>query len=629
MANSALAKSDNPLTADQAVAGLKTYTQLACNSRNELFWVEYCPELAGRNCLVRCANGGRDYLTPEGFDVRSQVHEYGGLSWCLISDDEWVFVNQKDQQLYVQSLIDGHPDHLTDIPDVRYGEPVYDPLHHRIIAIEEDHIRPTDVINRLVAVSLVDGNRTLLHDGHDFYADLALSDDGKQLSFITWDHPAQPWTTTQWHLAELDGQGSVAHHRIIAGHDNDQSIHQPQFDRAGKLYAISDQQGWWNLCQPVSHTGVSASVNIVCALDADCITAPWQFGQHSYRIDGDDMFVIAFSEARASLLQVSQGQQVDTFAAGYSHFQSLVLSATRLFCVASSPTQLPVVIEVDRKTGAVTELTKSIWPQTKEAILEPESLVFAVADTHVQGFLYSPPHITNGEAVLPPLVIFLHGGPSACTYPVLQPKIQFWAQRGFAVLDLNYRGSTGFGRDYRLSLHEQWGVIDVNDAVMAVKSLVEQKRVDPACVFIRGSSAGGFTALAALVASDCFAAGASLYGVTDPLALTRATHKFESHYLDWLIGDPHRDLDRYVARAPFSHSGKITVPVIFFQGEQDKVVVPEQTREMAKLLAQHTRVEVHYYKEEGHGFRQPANQVDALEKEYQFYLAVVNRANFN
>lgn len=618
---------NQPISADKAVAGLKAYGQLACNRRNDVFWVEYCPELGGRNCLVCWSNGRSENLTPENFDVRSRVHEYGGLSWCLISDDEWVFVNQKDQQLYVQSFGDRHPDRLTDVPEIRYGNPVYDSHHHRIIAIEEDQIRPDDVINRLVAISLEDGSRALLHEGHDFYVDPALSHDGNQLSFITWDHPEQPWTASQWHLAALNAQGQIAEHRIIAGQGNDQSVHQPQFDSAGQVFAVSDQDGWWNVCQPVSHLGASSKVSVVCSMEAECMTAPWQFGARHYVMADTECFIIAFSQARASLLAYEAGQQKRELASEYSHFQSLTASETHLYCVAASPAQLPVVIQVDRLSGQVEELTTSTWPQPASSVVTPESIVFAVDNAHIQGFFYSPAE-SGCNAEPPPLVVFLHGGPSASTYPTLQPKIQYWAQRGFAVLDLNYRGSTGFGRAFRLSLHQQWGISDVEDAIKAVQALVDGNRVNADAVFIRGSSAGGFTALSALVASDCFAGGASLYGVTDPLALTKATHKFESHYLDWLIGDPYRDIGRYQARAPFTHSKDITVPVIFFQGELDKVVVPEQTREMARLLAQHTRVKVHYYAEEGHGFRQHVNQVDALEKEYQFFLELVSNANF-
>jgi dipeptidyl aminopeptidase/acylaminoacyl peptidase len=240
------------------------------------------------------------------------------------------------------------------------------------------------------------------------------------------------------------------------------------------------------------------------------------------------------------------------------------------------------------------------------------------------GFFYP----AMGAEKTPPLVVFIHGGPTSACYPMLDPRIQYWTQRGFAVADLNYRGSSGYGRQYRQALHWRWGEVDVEDACNVVAYLADQGLIDGQRAFIRGGSAGGYTTLCALAFQQVFRAGASLYGVSDPVALGRATHKFEGDYLDWLIGDPERDAERYAARTPLLHADNISVPVIFFQGELDAVVVPQQTRDMVAALERNgVTVEAHYYSDERHGFRRATNQAHALEQEWQFYRRVMGFAD--
>jgi dipeptidyl aminopeptidase/acylaminoacyl peptidase len=620
------AKADSPnqsatrFSAAMAVEGMTTYAQLACNQRGDLYWIAYEPNKGGINRLYR--ENAQDHsitcLTPDGFEVRSRVHEYGGLSWCLISDDEWVFVHQKDQQLYLQSTLDTQPDRLTDRPDSRFAEPVYCQAHQAIIAIEEIHQEDQEPENRLVKISLEKGDVTVLHEGYDFYSGVAVSPCGSYVSFIAWQHPNQPWTATHWLETRLSPEGEVVETHGLAGFDQAMALLQPRYTHTGERWVISDHEGWWNL-----YRYHDQALEPVWRVEADCASSPWQVGQVSYLTPeqaDSPAYVITVKQAQGALVAVTGSNVCGQFASDWQHFSALASSKTHLYAVAASETALSNIIAVEKQTGSVSVLTDNTVSVPASNIARPLPITVTHQSESVHGFFYPPSNNTEGEP--PPLVVFLHGGPTACTYPVLNPKIQYWAGQGFAVVDINYRGSSGHGRDYRMALKGQWGISDVEDCQWMVDELIARGWVNPKRVFIRGSSAGGFTALAALAFTDRFAAGASLYGVTDPLALTKATHKFESRYLDWLIGDPYRDVGLYAARAPFAHSDRITVPVLFLQGEQDRVVVPEQTREMVRLLQQRVRVEVHYYEDEGHGFRAPLNQIDALEREHRFYCSV-------
>jgi dipeptidyl aminopeptidase/acylaminoacyl peptidase len=621
-----------PLTAEQAVAGLKDYGQLACDGEGVLFWVEYRPEDAGRNCLIRYENGHQKNLTPPKFDVRSSVHEYGGLSWCLIDSHSWVFVNKQDQQLYRQTLQVDFPEQLTFQPESRFGEPHYDAQHHRILMLEEVHSKE-NVLNRVVSLCLSSGRLTVLHQGHDFYSSIALSADGQQCLFISWDHPNQPWIATQLHHCSFDVAGHVIDTSVLSGNSAvEESILQPSFDEEGNIWAVTDKSGWWNLS---CYDSKQQAFMPYWAVEADCTTAPWQFGGYHYVIAQHHVTLVRLQQACAALLQLRNGEVVRQLGGEYSQFRSVICAANKIYAVANSPSILSVVIEIDQLSGEIAELScldnsgvSHSRMNISAGLSLPRHVSFPVKNDDAYGLFYSPVEgcsARQAEDALPPLVLFFHGGPTACAYPVLNPRIQYWTQRGYAVMDLNYRGSAGYGRAYRLLLHKQWGLSDVEDAEAAADFLAQRGLINADKVFVRGSSAGGFTALAALAFSTRFAAGASLYGVTDPLALAKATHKFESHYLDWLIGSPNTEKAVYAARSPLHHAKQISVPVIFFQGELDAVVVPEQTRAMVQALKdQSTPVEAYYYTQEGHGFRSSENVADALEKEYAFYQRIVD-----
>jgi len=591
-------------SAAQAVAAGTDFAELKA-SIDGLFWVEFRP--ADGACRVwhwlyhqaRC-------LTPEGFSVRSRVYEYGGGSFCL-GGDGLLFVNEKDQQVYTQVLDGSAPVALTFDSACRYGDLQWH--DGMLLMVEERHTEQVE--HRLVALS--DGIRQVLAEGADFYASPTLSPDGQRLAWVEWDRPAQPWTVTRLMCRERDGEG-WGPARCMAGAD--ESLQQPRFDAAGQLYCLSDRNGHW---QPWGE--VDGHWQALPAAAADHAAAPWQLGASTWLPLGPASYLATwFENGFAQLGLRSSGGEMARYASAYTRFRSLAMDADQLYAIAASPISPPAVIAIDRHSHEVSILAggAEVLPATR--ISQPRPIRYPSGDGEAHGFFY-PAMADKGPS---PLVLFIHGGPTSACYPVLDPRIQYWTQRGFAVADLNYRGSSGYGRTYRQALHLRWGEADVEDACAAVAHLAEQGLIDPGKAFIRGGSAGGYTTLCALAFHDVFRAGASLYGVSDPLALGRATHKFEGDYLDWLIGDPVQDAERYRQRTPLLHAEHIRVPVIFFQGELDAVVVPEQTRSMlAALQANGIEAVGHFYQGERHGFRQAANLAHALEEEWKFYCQVL------
>ena len=414
-------------------------------------------------------------------------------------------------------------------------------------------------------------------------------------------------------VAERSGQGFSAP-RCVAGDAIEESIQQPRFDAKGQLYCLTDRAGFW---QPYVES--VDGFEPLPSVQADHAPAPWQMGGCTW-LPLADGYLASWSESGFGRLALNG----DDLTGDYSRFRHLALDERFIYCIAASPISPSAVIAIDRASHEVTVLAGGVAPLAAERISRPQTLRYPSGSGEAHGFFYPA---MSGETK-PPLVVFIHGGPTSACYPMLDPRIQYWTQRGFAVADLNYRGSSGYGREYRQALHLSWGDVDVEDACAVVDYLARQGLIDGERAFIRGGSAGGYTTLCALAFHQVFRAGASLYGVSDPVALARATHKFEGDYLDWLIGDPEQDAERYAARTPLLHASNIRVPVIFFQGELDAVVVPQQTRDMVTALEQNgIPVEAHYYADERHGFRRAVNQAHALEREWAFYRRVMGLAD--
>ena len=601
-------------SAADAVAAGTDYADLTCDEQRVL-WVEFYPG-EGANAVVEWTPAGTRRLTPPGYSVRSRVYEYGGGALCLAGDSLW-FVNEADQQLYRQSLDNLTCEQLTFAADCRYGGLIVDPLRRRIIAVEEQH-DGTEVIHRLVAIDWR-GARQLLAEGADFYNSPCLSADGQRLAWIEWQRPELPWTSSTLCWTALDNQGLPG---AIERMGDDESLQQPLFNDHGELLCLTDRTGHWRPWQQIP----DQQWRMLPSQEADHAPAPWQLNPRYYLALADGWLALSWGEqgySRLALRHTDRGEERQ-LAPGYTRFRGLAHNSTGLFCLASSPDCSAAVLHISLASGEVTVLAQAPNALKPEDISRPEPITYPTAQQELAHGFYYPPRnsqteLASGER--PPLVIFTHGGPTSACYPVLDNRIQFWTQRGFAVADLNYRGSVGFGRAYRQRLQGNWGVTDTEDVLAAIDHLAQRELIDPERVFIRGQSAGGFTTLNSLVyASGRFRAAASLYGVSDLLQLRAVTHKFEADYIDWLIGDPLTQPERYQERSPLIQAAAISTPTIFFQGLRDAVVLPAQTEQMvAALEEQGVPVQYVRFDDERHGFRQPANLQHVLDTELSFY----------
>lgn len=614
---------DSIWSAEQAAAASADFAELHV-AHGGVLWVAFDPGLA-RCGLFFCRDWGVRELTPPGFSVRSRVYEYGGGA-CCATDQGVAFVNESDQQVYrIDFGVDGGahsaPYAITDAAHCRYGDLYFVPAWQALLAVEESH-EGDAVVHRLVRIGL-NGKREVLVEGADFYAAPVADAQGQRLAWIEWDRPHQPWVATRLCLRESGG-GT----RVLAGQAEGRSLQQPRFDAQGRLWVLSDQAGWW---QPWC---VDSEAEPLGA-PGDHAPAPWQLGGCTYLpLANDELLLTRFEQGVGALVGYAvrtsdlDGKTIGAHSAPYvkvtrrlaeefTRFRSLAADSEYFYCIAAAPDRLPAVLAIGRSDGEVRMLVGGEQPLPSAQLSRPEPLSCEVGqDEHCHGFFYAP--VSSGGR--PPLVIFLHGGPTSACYPVFDPRIAFWTLRGYAVLDLNYRGSSGYGRAYRLRLAGQWGELEVQDIGAAIATLAVSDRIDAQRVFVRGGSAGGFSALRALVELPSLRGGASLYGVSDPLALRQATHKFEADYLDWLIGDPECDAERYRQRTPLLQAGRIQVPVIFFQGELDAVVVPSQTESMVEALRERgLAVEYHLFPGERHGFRQAAHLAEALRAEHAFY----------
>lgn len=614
-------------SAQQAAAAGREINELKVSAQG-VFWSETDPQTA-QTLLYRYQHDTQatSVLTSAGFSVRSRVYEYGGASFNLLPHGV-VFTNEADQQIYLQPW-HGAPQQLTNNDQCRYADMQFDVHSNSIVAIEETH-HDSSVAHRLVSISLVSTNTpahhliTIVSEGSDFYAAPRLSPNGQRLAWIEWQRPDQPWTQTQLFCAQRNQDHSWSTPVCMAGAAGDASLQQPLFDQQNRLVVLNDQDGYWQPWreQPSGH------LEILNGIDADYTGAPWQLGGCNYLPLSNDSYLISWlKHGRGYLAVYSFSQQAirQTLAIDYSRLRHLAVDTQFFYCIAEHEVQGRAVLAIERDTGKIEVLRQLAIGLDTDEISRPQSFYFPSTNNEpVHGFFYPPcnSRYTLKASERPPLLVFLHGGPTSACYPVFDARIQFWTQRGFAVADLNYRGSTGFGRNYRQRLHLQWGTAEVEDICALVQSLIDHDKVNPQQICVRGASAGGYSALLAIAASPNFAAAASLYGVSDPQALRKVTHKFEGDYLDWLLGRS----EQCLARAPLEQVTQIKTPVIFFQGGRDVVVVPAQTDDMVRALTkQGVRVACHLYAEEGHGFRQAHNLAEVLRLELAFYQQAFQR----
>lgn len=607
----------SPITADRIVDGNVGLGQVALD-RDSIYWTESRPSEGGRVALVRRDPGGtvQDVL-PGSFSVRTRVHEYGGGAFAVADGTVW-FSNDEDQRIY--RMEEGQPPvPITPAGSCRYADLVADPRNRRLLAVCEDHAGQKEPANSLVAIA-EDGTVREVANGSDFYAAPRPSPDGRQLLWLSWDHPNMPWDGCVLTRATLDGDGAVAQTEILAG-GADEALFQPEWSPDGDVYFVSDRSGWWNLYRLAEGGAQSIS-----PMQAELGLPQWIFNMRTYGFgQSGQIHAIRTVDGLAELLAISPGNgTVEVIPTLYVEMHGLVADAQRTVFIGSASQDVPVLAGLDAADRAVVELHRSAADRPDPAVVSvAQPVTFDSAEGRQAHAFYYPPQndeFSGPAKALPPLIVKSHGGPTGQSGGGFNLKIQYWTSRGFAVLDVNYGGSTGYGRAYRRALDGAWGVVDVEDCVAGAQWLVAQGLADPNRLAITGGSAGGYTTLCALTFCDIFKAGASHYGIGDLEALARDTHKFESRYLDRLIGKWPDDRAVYEARSPLRHADGLNCPVIFFQGSEDKVVPPNQAEGMVAALRD-KGIPVAYvaFDGEGHGFRQAANIRRALEGELAFY----------
>jgi dipeptidyl aminopeptidase/acylaminoacyl peptidase len=604
----------------------------------DIYWSELRPTEAGRSVVVRYTSDGQMIdVTPPPFNVRTRVHEYGGGAF-IVHHGVVYFSNFADQRLYRQA-IGADPQALTPEADRRYADAIVDEGRDRLICVCEDHTAVGDVVhapvNTIVAVGCTpadvatNGGQVLV-SGSDFYASPRLSPDGAYLAWLSWNHPNMPWDGTELWVAPVQADGKLGSAQQVAGGEFE-SVFQPEWSADGKLYFVSDRTGWWNLYRVsiASPGGELGVVEPLCEKAAEFGLPQWVFKMTTYGLETSDRLICTYLEQgiqHFARLHLDSGQ-LEPIAIPYSSLGGLQVGPGYAVFVGGSMTQPGAIARLDLQTGELQELRRSSEVQIDPAYLSiPEAIEFPTEQgLTAYAFYYAPknPDYTALAGERPPLLVKSHGGPTAATSASFNPGIQYWTSRGIAVLDVNYGGSTGYGRAYRERLKGNWGIVDVDDCINGAEYLVERGLVDGDRLCIDGGSAGGYTTLAVLTFRDRFKAGASYYGVSDLTALARDTHKFESRYLDGLIGPfPQRE-DLYRARSPIYFVDQLSCPIIFFQGDEDKIVPPNQAEMMVDALKiKGLPVAYVLFAGEQHGFRKAENIKRTLDGELYFYSKI-------
>lgn len=628
----------SPISAQQVVEANDKPVELALQHGN-LYWLQLKAEEDGRISLITRQGESEIELTPAPYSARSRIHEYGGGA-LLVAAQTIFFVHGQDQDIHQCSRTNGAwsaPTPLTAEPHCRYGDFCLDSQRNRLICVRENHqyVDPEYPYpeNELVAIDLSNGQQRILQHQADFYAAPRISPCGQQLCWLSWDHPHMPWDSSYLNLAALTSDGNLRNHQIIAGGESE-SVLQPEWDCQSRLHFISDRNGWWNIYRHHKTAAINLSPR-----DREFGRPPWALGQRTYAINQNQQIAASYFDQGEWFLALLTAGKVKTIAGPYADIKSLCMDEKNIHFIASFSDRPDCIISLDLASHRSVHKSFTNIENLQALISVPQNVRFKSKDqTTVQGFLYLPKS-TNPSTDInakPPLIIKTHGGPTACTYSSLDLSIQFWTSRGFAVFDINYRGSSGFGRQFRQKLYGHWGKFDVEDCIAAAEFLMAKNVVNPQQLIIRGHSAGGFTTLCALTFSNRFNAGASLYGICDLERLSAQCHKFESHYVEQLIGlcksDSRHNLSKsdaqknpYKKSSPLFSAQQLSCPVIFFQGLKDKVVPPNQSQLIfQQLKSNHIATAYMEFPEEGHGFRRAENITACLNAELYFYRKIFN-----
>lgn len=613
---------NSPISAEMVANSAKRFSQVQCD-RGYVYWLEQRPAEAGRQVVVRASQEGVcETITPKGYNVRTRVHEYGGGDY-LVQDGVIYFSNASDQRIYRQNL-SGLVEPVTPVANgVSYADFEISKQGRYLFAVRESVVSSEhECVNELICIDLAESNRIhVIATGQDFYASPKLAPNEKQLAWLAWSHPNMPWDETALWCTDLDGVLPQNSRPLI--HNAGESLYQPAWSPKGDLYVVSDRTGWWNIYRVVQDDLIA-----VAPIEAECGTTQWVFGTRMYGFTGDGALIAIVTNNAQQKIGVFRSGEFVPFQLSQTTIEPYIaLDRDHVFFIGSSETSVAALWRWDISKETLCCVSKSGDDFFQlDYLSSPESIAFKGKDDEwVHAFYYPPknPDVKN-TSELPPLIVCCHGGPIAFTTTALNLKIQYWTSRGFAVVDVNYSGSAGYGRAYRDRLKGRWGEVDVSDCVYAARFLVKHQKVDPARLCIRGSSAGGYTALCALTFYDDFAAGASYYGISDLSGLLTGMPKFESRNLDTLVGEYDKHPERYFNRSPVHFADKINAGVIIFQGLKD-VVVPFTQAELILSAMKKGGLSPRYvaFEQEGHGFRNPDNVATALTEELAFYQAAL------
>jgi dipeptidyl aminopeptidase/acylaminoacyl peptidase len=612
----------SPITTD-LVAGAEVGLEQVRSDGDYIYWIERRPQEGGRKVIVRWApNGDVTDVTPAGFNARTRVHEYGGGDYA-VAGGTLVFANFTDQRLYLQE-IGSQPNPLTPEGNLRYADGQIDRRRNLFFCVREDHSTAAEAINTLVRIDLAGSEgTTLMISGNDFYSSPRLSPDGSHLTWLAWNHPNMPWDGTELWVGKLNGNGSLAETQKVAG-GIAESICQPEWSPNGILYFVSDRSGWWNL-----YRWRDDQVEPLCPVDAEFGQPHWVFGTSLYAFASDRAVACSYTKDGCDHLAVldTQTRAMHRIDAPFTSISQVRCADDRVIFIGGSATDSTALVSLDLTTSHFRILRRSRESSVDHGyVAEPRPIEFPTeSGLSAYGYFYPPRNCDYTAPVneKPPLMVMSHGGPTSSSSSSLKYSIQYWTSRGIAVLDVNYGGSSGYGRAYRQRLNGNWGIVDVDDCVNGARFLAGRGEVDGNRLAIRGGSAGGYTTLCALTFRNVFKAGASHYGIGDLEALARDTHKFESRYLDHLIGPYPERKDLYVARSPIHFTDKLNCAMILFQGLEDKVVPPNQAEQMVEAVrAKKLPVAYLAFEGEQHGFRKAENIKRVLEAELYFYSKV-------
>ena len=588
------------------------------------YWNELRPKEQGRYVVVQLQTDGTTHdITPPGFNARTRVHEYGGGSY-LVDKGTVYFSNYSDQRLYRQKL-GSSPEALTPLVDVRYADGVIDHQSNRIVSVREDHTVKGEAVNTIVSVDLASGGPgEVLVSGNNFYSSPRISPDGRQLAYLTWNHPNMPWDGTELWVSTFDADGKpVNSHRVAGGLK--ESVYQPEWSPDNRLYFVSDRTGWWNIYR--SNNGRAEAI---CPLEAEFGGPQWVFRQSHYGFASPRQIICIYTMkggthlARLDTVTGRLEEILTPYSGGARQIRDIAVGPDHAVFVGGSPTEAESIVQIDLRTPKLTVLRRSRNVTVDNRYLSiPRHVEFQTTNGLTAHSFYYPaknPDYSAPASEKPPLIAICHGGPTGQTSTALRYSIQYWTSRGIAVLDVDYRGSTGYGRPYRERLNGQWGVVDVDDCVNGARHLIQNGEVDRNRVAIEGGSAGGYTTMCALTFRDFFKAGASYFGISDLETFVKDTHKFESRYLDRLVGPYPEKKDLYRERSAINYVERVSCPMILFQGLEDKIVPADQSEKFYKVLRDKGLPTAYIaYEGEQHGFRKSENIKRSIEAELYFY----------